>query len=150
MSLSAFLEDFSSATIQPFKGVQHRQLAITKLKIVDKFGQVIYTPAPERAPRTAPATPKFSFPCLSDQLCPSLISDPTNPNQMILNTGYSLPEERPIVLPTGDPPSQSDPTQYSGLLNPFIQITPAINQNARMNTCFLQPDTSGNWTVCTD
>jgi hypothetical protein len=139
----AFLEDFSSVARQPFKGVQHGQLAITKLNIVDKFGQVISAPLPHRTPRQAPPTPamsEFVHPCLSDQLCPSLIPNPDKPKEFILNTIYRT---RDVATSSG------------GRESPFIQITPAINQPARINSCFLKQDNPSQgqslaWQTCTD
>jgi len=140
----AFLEDFSSATVNPFKGVQHGQLAITKLNIVDKFGQVICTPAPERIPKKPRAKPRFIYPCLSDQLCPSLIPDEKDPQKMILNTVFA-------AEPPKSAPVTSDP-EFAGVLSPFIQISPSINQPCKLNAYFLKKDESNlkDWKVCTD
>ncbi len=126
---------------QPFKVVQHGQLGrfatvescilsadeckvITKLNIVDKFGQVIPYLGPRPVPTVAPTLPDaLVHPCLSDQLCPTILDKPKH----TLNTVWS---------------SNDKPTSSGGVLSPFIQITPAINQEARINASYitLNPD----------
>lgn len=109
-------------------------VVLTKLVIVDKFGQAIACPTPGRKPTTPPSVPDFPIhPCLADQLCPTVIKDTT------LNTVFTKP----------DAPSSS------GMIHsPFIQITPAINQDARINANFLTKNTEANgsppWRVCND
>lgn len=108
----------------PFKPVTHGQLIMTKLNIIDKFGQAICMPKILRRPRVAPPVPNTTIlPCLSDWLAPDIIDnvDPTVVDKK-LNT----------VFPTTDPvkPGEWPLCQY-------IQLTPAINQNARINASFL-------------
>jgi hypothetical protein len=115
-------------------------LAITKITIVDKFGQAISWPLPERKPRIPPDTPKFAIhPCIADQLCPTVLSDNT------LNTVFKTVE------------TTEKPTSSGMVLSPFIQITPAINQASRINASFLRKDfdqsgklASPPWTTCND
>ncbi|CZR52728.1 uncharacterized protein PAC_02605 [Phialocephala subalpina] len=131
------LEDFEGSSFQPFKGVQHGQLAITKITIVDKFGQAISWPLPQRKSRVPPPMPDFAIhPCIADQLCPTVLPDNT------LNT----------VFPTADKFTSS-----GMVLSPFIQITPAINQTSRINAHFLRKDLDASgklqsppWTICND
>ncbi len=113
------------------------RIVLTNLTIVDKFGQAIACPLPAPAPRTPPAVPAFPIhPCLADQLCPTLLSDNT------LNTVFT----------------NNDALTTSGMVHsPFIQITPAINQSARINASFLKRNFDDNgaaltppWTVCND
>lgn len=105
-------------------------LALTKLTIVDKFGQAVCCPLPKPKPRVPPKIPEFLHPCLSDQLCPSVLPDNT------LNTVFTSPDA---------------PTSSGARLCPFIQITPAINQNARINARFVEKDSEpSSWKVCDD
>ncbi|KAH8901387.1 hypothetical protein GQ53DRAFT_851002 [Thozetella sp. PMI_491] len=122
------LTDFENVNSNPFKGVQHGQFAITKLTIVDKFGQAICYPFPKqtmgRTPRVVDptATPDFIHPCLSEQLLPSLLSDGKT-----LNTVYTPAQTHDLATKSGYP------------MTPFIQLTPAINQEARINLSFVEP-----------
>ncbi|CZR68331.1 uncharacterized protein PAC_18230 [Phialocephala subalpina] len=127
--------DFSGASHQPFKGVQHGQLVLTSLVIVDKFGQAIACPLPAQQPTTPPTIPAFHIhPCLADQLCPTVLDQ----KGTTLNTVFPI----------------SDDLSTSGMvLSPFIQITPAINQAARINASFLTKSTDSNsppWRECND
>ena len=141
--------DFSGASHQPFKGVQHGQLGessshssaslttlvLTSLVIVDKFGQAIACPLPAQQPTTPPTIPAFHIhPCLADQLCPTVLDQ----KGATLNTVFPI----------------SDDLSTSGMvLSPFIQITPAINQAARINASFLTKSTDSNsppWRECND
>lgn len=115
------LVDFSQATSQPFKGVTHGQLYFTKMNIVDKFGQVISGIDPQPPMSQPTRLPKTMYPCLGDQVCPGLIDGTTH-----LNTVTPLTETDP-QLPSGYP------------LCPYVQLTPSINQAARLNLDFLLP-----------
>jgi hypothetical protein len=86
-----------------------------KLNIIDKFGQGVALPAPKRKLRVPPAVPECVHPCLSDFLIPDI----TN-NQ--LNTIY---------------PELQQPDHGNWPLSRFMQLTPAINQNARLNAAFV-------------
>lgn len=137
------LTDFTSVNRHAFKAVQQGQFAITKLTIVDKFGQAISCPAPTqtadlRTPRLregqAPPMPKFIHPCLSEQLVPSLLGNN-------LNTVYTPKETDDHVTKTGYP------------MTPFIQLTPAINQEARINATFVEMISGPgkeSWKPCSD
>jgi hypothetical protein len=118
------LEDFSAPhTPPPFKAVTHGQAMITKLNIVDKFGQVI--PALASQPRRKDKTqiPPALYPCISDYLMPGHLSDDKSPNVV-----YKDPSQ------PGD-----------AYLNRFIQLTPAINQDARLNCDFVLDSNNGYW-----
>lgn len=110
----------------PFKGVQHGQFSITKLTIVDKFGQAVCCPPTQRTPYTPSGPPKCANPCLADQLLPTVLHDRT------LNVVYG-PDQVPPDAPS-----------HSGYpMSPFIQLTPSINQDARINSSFVQKDMDG-------
>jgi hypothetical protein len=111
---------------------------ITKLNIVDKFGQVLPYLVPKPIPTVAPAVPDaVVHPCLADQLCPTVLDD----KKHTLNTVYS---------------SSDQPTSSGGILSPFIQITPAINQEARINAFFMELNSDilengkPSWQPCND
>ncbi|KAF2257917.1 hypothetical protein CC78DRAFT_527127 [Lojkania enalia] len=106
----------------PFKGVTHGQLMITKLNIIDKFGQAVALPAPKPKLKNPPAVPESIHPCMSDFVIPDIIDNK-------LNTVY--PEDTPAEH--GDWP-----------LCRFMQLAPAINQNARLNASFLNPSPPGS------
>jgi hypothetical protein len=107
------LIDFSSSVNNPFKPVTHGQMIITQLNIVDKFGQSVCVPNP-RPRRRVPEPPRPVHPCLADTLCPNLIKVGES---QAFNTVMDLKEKD----------EQGQP------LNPFIQLTPTINQAARVN-----------------
>ncbi|SMY29572.1 unnamed protein product [Zymoseptoria tritici ST99CH_1A5] len=108
----------------PFKGVTHGQMMFTKLNIIDKFGEAVcvFQPRPaRRAPKPEDASASF-YPCLSDFLSPDTIGDSSR-----LNTVFQEP-----AVNAGQWP-----------LCRFLQLTPAINQEARINASFLNPNTDG-------
>jgi hypothetical protein len=105
----------------PFKAVTHGQAMITKLNIVDKFGQVIPALPPIPRKKDKAAIPPALFPCISDILAPGTLSD-GSPNVVHRDTSNS-----------GD------------ILNRFIQLTPAINQDARLNCDFVLNSEQGYW-----
>jgi hypothetical protein len=112
--------------------VTHGQFRFTKPNIVDKFGQVISGIAPTAEPRVPPpgTMPPSLHPCLGDQVCPGLVVGTT-----LLNTVTELTAADP-QLPGGYP------------LCPYVQLTPAINQAARLNAAFVEPvtDSKGAFT----
>lgn len=121
-----------------FKGVTHGQMLFTKINIVDKFGQVI-SAIPPKPPQQSidPATVDTVYPCLGDQVCPNLV-----PGTSHLNTVTALTEN--------DPPLPGD---YP--LCPYVQLTPSINQPARLNARFVMPNPAGSanaasWQVADD
>lgn len=109
--------------------------AITKLVIVDKFGQAISALPPDQLPTAATTAPNFVHPCLSDQLCPTVLTDPKTKKDY-LNTIYHTS-------------SDTVTTSSNYPLSPFIQMTPAINQDSRINSNFMQKlfDKDGNFTA---
>lgn len=112
----------------PFKPVTHGQLILTKLNIIDKFGQGVCIPKILRRPRVAPIVPKSTiYPCLSDWLAPDALENTdSSVKDKVMNTVY----------PTDDPvkPGQWPLCQY-------IQLPPAINQEARIDASFLMRTT---------
>jgi len=122
----------------PFKGVTSGQIAFTKLNIVDKFGQAIclFDPLPRPNPRLPgssaqmPAPPAI-YPCISDYMCPELLDDGT-PNTVF----------REAAVEKGKWP-----------LCRFMQLSPSINQPARINAKFVLPPDGVNfktWHQATD
>ncbi len=115
----------------PFKGVTHGQMLITKvrfvnsnskphvdrkqLNIIDKFGQAVALPTPQPKLRVPPPVPEVVYPCLSDFLIPDIVN-----NQ--LNTVYA---------------ELTQPVAGQWPLCRFMQLTPAINQNSRLNASFM-------------
>ena len=131
-SLMAFGED--QYPHNPFKPVMHGQMVFTKLNIIDKFGQGICLPAINRRRVHQPHPPDAKiYPCLSDYLAPDVIKVKPDDKTGILNTVFATPD--PAV--DGQWP-----------LCQFIQLTPSINQDARINASFLTQDTvaKGNYT----
>ncbi|KAK0108295.1 hypothetical protein ONS95_003111 [Cadophora gregata] len=116
------LQDFpaSEYPMPPFKSVTHGQLIITKLNIIDKFGQGVALPAPKRKLRVPPEVPECVHPCLSDFLIPDIVN-----NQ--LNTIY---------------PEVQAPDHGTWPMSRFMQLTPAINQNSRLNATFVNKSES--------
>jgi hypothetical protein len=81
-----------------------------------------------------PPTPNFIHPCLSEQLIPSLLDH-------TLNTVYTPQETHDQATKTGYP------------MTPFIQLTPAINQEARINAVFVEKFSGSSkkpWKPCSD
>jgi hypothetical protein len=121
---------------------------LTKINIVDKFGQVVCCPLPRATPVTPPTHPNFHdlpHPCLSDQLCPNLLAA-----DQTLNTVF-----RGSDWPDATIKDTDDPIASQGRISPFIQITPSINQKARINANFLlrDNDAKGNptaWRTCAE
>lgn len=101
----------------PFKAVTHGQAMISKLNIVDKFGQVLPALEPRPRKKDRKALPPTLYPCISDTLLP-------NPTA----AGF------PNVVFRDPPPAQGDDP-----LNRFIQLTPAINQESRFNCDWVKP-----------
>lgn len=105
-------------------------MIITKLNIIDKFGQAICLPSikqqipnPNSQNTDTTKPPDAVYPCISDYLTPDL---DVNGN---LNTIYPEPnttgEKWPICR--------------------FIQLTPSINQPARINASFLNQNNSSSY-----
>ena len=107
----------------PFKGVTHGQMMITKLNIIDKFGQAVCLPTIKQfTPNISPnvpvvtAPPDALYPCISSYLTPDIDTKTGN-----LNTIFPEPNTTNEPFP----------------LCRFIQLPPAINQPARLNAAFL-------------
>lgn len=121
---------------RPFKGVTHGQMVFTKLNIIDKFGQAISLPVsqelkPRRRQQSTDSPAVDIYPCLSDYLAPDV-----DGKTGVLNTVY----------PTAD---AKVPNQWP--LCEFMQLTPAINQDARINASFLTRDSvSTDWREATE
>lgn len=116
----------------PFKGVTSGQIAFTKLNVVDKFGQAIclIDPLPRPNPRLGGSSsqitpPPAIYPCISDYLCPDILDDGT-PNTVF----------REATVQKGGWP-----------LCRFMQLTPSINQPARINAKFVLPPDGVNFTT---
>ncbi|OQO04338.1 hypothetical protein B0A48_10949 [Cryoendolithus antarcticus] len=111
----------------PFKPATHGQMFFTKLNLIDKFGQAVCVIEPKPTPRPRdvndkrplPPLPSTLYPCISDFLSP----DPWMKTEK-LNTVYD--EDKNDV---GD--------KHKWPVTRFIQLTPSINQNARINASFL-------------
>ncbi|CVL11707.1 hypothetical protein FPRO06_13014 [Fusarium proliferatum] len=109
-----------------FKPVTHGQFKLTKVNVIDKFGQVInlldprpipYNPKPEDIPR--------AWPCLSDWYSPG--AKPSHNN----GDGKPVPntvEEAPI----------SNDAKHEAQCE-FAQVPPQINQPARLNASWVIP-----------
>ncbi|KAL6788963.1 hypothetical protein J3E68DRAFT_99163 [Trichoderma sp. SZMC 28012] len=96
-----------------FKPVTHGQFRITKLNIIDKFGQAIHAIDPK--PTTEELTPKL-YPCISDWYAPQAKS--------------SNPESPNVVGKV----KKENETKCE-----YIQVPPQINQPARLNAVFTIP-----------
>ena len=79
--------------------------------------------------------PEFVHPCLSEQLTPSLFNGH-------LNTVYTTQDTHDKATKSGYP------------MTPFMQLNPAINQEARMNAVFVERLQGlggvSSWQPCTD
>jgi hypothetical protein len=108
---------------------------------VDKFGQAVCYPPPKRALRdeskAALDVGKYVHPCIDEQLLPSLFGD-------TMNTVFTPQDTQDKITKT----SSGYP------MTPFMQLTPAINQEARINSVFLQKvkdvNNSQSWKPCSD
>lgn len=122
----------------PFKPVTHGQFMFTKLNIVDKFGQAISLPFQKRRRvREVNPPPVAVHPCLSDYLTPDVVNTRVNDNRGTLNTVFPIDSQ---TVGDGKWPQC-----------PFAQLTPSINQEARINGSFLKRDTNTSpWREVTD
>lgn len=112
----------------PFKGVTHGQMMLTQCNIIDKFGQAVCLPQWRPTPRVQNMPPPALYPCLSDYLSPDLTPS-ADGKSGVLNTIFAEPNQ-----PEGQWP-----------LSRFIQLTPAINQDARINAVFLNQNNSPSY-----
>src|SRR5437016_5556059 len=95
---------------------------VQKSNIIDKFGQAVTAIPPKPRPK-APHNPPSIYPCLSDYFTPNIL-DPKVPN--VHNTVFH----------------DTDPTTCR-----FFQMTPSINQDARINACFVSPQLDSKNTI---
>lgn len=100
----------------PFKPVTHGQMVITKLNIVDRFGQVLSALPEDGGPKLADANLEWLYPCVGEELKPS--------TRQVDNATVPL-----TVLPQPVP-------KKCGV----VQLPPGLNQAARLNGCFVVPD----------
>ena len=117
----------------PFKPVTQGQLIFTKLNIVDKFGQAICIPTPRprrKVPLTVPSA--GIYPCLSDYLTPDVRDGK-------LNTVFDIPGS---AIGSGDPGHPEGDGEWP--LCQYMQLTPAINQDARINASFVIRDSDSS------
>ncbi|RYP41837.1 hypothetical protein DL767_000738 [Monosporascus sp. MG133] len=105
----AALVNFIDTGFCPFKPVTHGQFRFRKLNIIDKFGQALM--AIDQAPREYGPPPLY--PCISDFYEPQTISWK---GQEYANTV----------------------TMQNPKLCEYLQLPPQINQNARLNACFVK------------
>lgn len=100
----------------PFKPVTHGQMVVTKLNIVDRFGQVLSALPDDGGPKLADGKLEWLYPCVGEELKPSTtqVGDVTVPL---------------TVLPQ---PAR----EKCGI----VQLPPGLNQAARLNGCFVVPD----------
>ncbi|KAK3329195.1 hypothetical protein B0H66DRAFT_579087 [Apodospora peruviana] len=118
--------DFATGNF-PFKPVTQGQLIFTKLNIVDKFGQAVCVPTPRprrRAPLDKPSA--GIYPCLSDYLTPDVRNG-------MLNTIFDIPG---AAIGSSNPGADGAGAGKWPLCQ-YMQLTPAINQDARINTSFV-------------
>ncbi|KAI3580737.1 hypothetical protein IWW34DRAFT_691963 [Fusarium oxysporum f. sp. albedinis] len=99
----------------PFKPVIHGQARFTRMVIVDKFGQIVTGIEPPQLDGT-PGT--ALYPCISSSLSCQRV-----PSTYFPNTAIKIDEEQ-------------GPCQ-------FFQITPRINQKARLNAYYVVSDGKG-------
>jgi hypothetical protein len=102
-----------------FKPVVHGQFKLTKVNVIDKFGQVIHaldpTPVPDGAP---PVQISRTWPCLSDWYAPGVRTT---------EKGHPVPNTVQPVLDEDNPRCE------------FAQVPPQINQSARINASWVIP-----------
>jgi hypothetical protein len=116
----------------PMKLVTHGQLMFTKLNVIDKFGQAICAIDPSPHHIIPAGIPMATInPCLGDTYFPGTVGDidPTQPDA-VAN----------VVI-----------AQSNKQACPFVQLTPSINQPARLNAHFvIRDDTTNLWRPCTE
>jgi hypothetical protein len=129
-----------------FKAVTHGQVMFTKFNIIDKFGQAVCainpTPIPVHPTFPAPS----AYPCISDYFAPGALKNPNTPPDFLPNVVYRDPTSVVRDPTTADPTKPPVPLTTTGqeALSRFFQLNPSINQNARLNAAFVQPDPLGS------
>ncbi|OCT52853.1 hypothetical protein CLCR_09438 [Cladophialophora carrionii] len=102
-----------------FKPVVHGQFKLTRLNIVDKFGQVIHLLSPDPVPyRPKPEEIPRAYPCLSDWY---------SPEAKITATHQTVPNTVEDVLDENKPQCE------------FAQVPPQIGQPVRLNARWVLP-----------
>jgi hypothetical protein len=134
--------DFATGNY-PFKPITQGQVIFTKLNIVDKFGQAICIPTPRPRRRQPLSVPSAGiYPCLSDYLTPDV-------RDKKLNTVFEIPG---AAVGSGDPGADDGSGHWP--LCQYVQLTPAINQDARINASFLvreeDPKAPSPWRAASD
>ncbi|KAL9944069.1 hypothetical protein D7B24_007914 [Verticillium nonalfalfae] len=122
----------ASTTGEPlFKPATHGQFRLTRLNIIDKFGQAIHAidPRPSKNPQKV-------WPCIGEWLAPQLRGDGTarEPNVVERDEGLSRKELSHEDEGNGDDDDvrDEDPKPCE-----FMQLPPQINQQARLNATFV-------------
>lgn len=105
--------DGKDSSHSPFKPVTHGQVRFTKLNIIDKFGQVVPALSPRSQDGDQYFTPLRPYTSKSLSCQPDPVSGPYFSNTVI-----------------------QDP---EGLCQ-FFQLSPSINQDSRLNACFVVAD----------
>ncbi|KAL7974917.1 hypothetical protein HDV63DRAFT_364666 [Trichoderma sp. SZMC 28014] len=106
-----------------FKPVTHGQFKITKVNVIDKFGQAINLLAPEPLPYGAkPRDVPRAWPCLSDWYSPGAKIPSSGITKLVPNT------------------MEDAPTVEEELHCEFAQVPPQINQPARLNATWVVPN----------
>jgi hypothetical protein len=103
--------NFEDNNVFPFKAVTSGQAMFTRLNIIDKFGQAIPALEPKPRLKVQSTPPDAIYPCMSDYLTPNPIGG--FPNVVFRDRDLTLPSR-------------------------FVQLTPSINQNARLNGSFVK------------
>ena len=97
----------------PLKPATHGQLVFTKINIVDRFGQVVSVLDPS-AKLEGPAFKPQIYPCISENFaCWPVLDD-----EAATKTANAVIQDAPGKCA-------------------FVQISPRLNQDARMNVCFM-------------
>ncbi|KAG7142615.1 hypothetical protein HYQ45_000982 [Verticillium longisporum] len=122
----------ASMTGEPlFKPATHDQFRLTRLNIIDNFGQAIHAidPRPSRNPQKV-------WPCIGEWLAPQLRGDGTAREPNVVERDEGLTRKVPSHEDGGngddDDVRDKDPKPCE-----FMQIPPQINQQARLNATFV-------------
>jgi hypothetical protein len=127
-----------------FKAVTHGQVMITKFNIIDKFGQAVCAIDPKPVPAIPVWPPPSVYPCISDYFAPGALVNPTKPPDFLPNVVFRdpTPIERDLTVAVPGSMEPDVPLTTSGKesLSRFFQLSPSINQDARINATFVQQD----------
>ena len=115
-----------------FKPVSHGQFKLTKVNVVDKFGQVINLLDPNPLPYEAkPEDIPRAWPCLSDWYSPGAKKSSSGTSTSVPNT-------------VEDAPNPDKPHCE------FAQVPPQLNQPARLNATWIVPNEPSKITARSD